>query len=288
MIANPSRQQALLFRWFAKMGVHTFDLQLRAPNSCLQANGDPWRWLRPSKGMSTSEYFLKFSKWVNHMNAEGSDAYFRPYGEDEQPVIFLDDLPIDKAMRVSRKYASCVVCTSENNTQVWLAIDRSLSKSQRKGVQAHLKTFGYTDPGSVSGDHLGRLCGLKSQKRDCWVNLLATTLGNKYSPPSDLLTQTPQSTPLSTPLGGRCVSSYANNSTPQSQSELDFGWAVGLLKSGSSLESVIEKLCRNAANRGKKCPEHYAQRTAHNAMKVVCPDFSSPHLLGNCQDSSPK
>ena len=50
--------------------------------------------------MSTSEYFLKFSKWANRMNAEGSDAYFRPYGEDEQPLVILDDLPIDKAMMV--------------------------------------------------------------------------------------------------------------------------------------------------------------------------------------------
>jgi len=258
MYWNRDQQQVLFFRWFARMGIYNFDIQLREPLKTHLGKVESWRWLTPSKNINTGSYFLKFSKWVKHMNAHGCDAYIRPHGETEQGVIFLDDLDIDKAVQVSKKYAACVVCTSKNNTQVWLATSRKLFLKERKAVQTIMKDLGYTDPGSVSGDHLGRLCGLKSQKRNCWVNLLTTTTGRKYSPPVPL--------PLSAPRGAACVSKLSQEA--QSQSERDFGWAVGAFGAGRLLLEVERYLYLTAKQRGKRNPEMYARRTAINAYKA--------------------
>jgi len=226
------------------------------------------------------------------MNSRGGDVYIRPHGESEHGVVFLDDLPFDKALQVSEKYACCVVSTSENNTQVWLATDRKLSKGERKRVQSWMTSVGYTDPGSVSGDHLGRLCGLRSQKRNCWVNLVVTTFGERYSPKIE-----PH---LSSPLGEACVSpsplqsikmpqnsqsgfnKWSENfesilqsikmpQNSQSPSEREFGWAVGALKHGVSFNNVINRLSAVAKERGKRQPDDYAKRTAMGAYRVLHP-----------------
>ena len=197
MTRSPHQQQEQFFQWFAIMGIHRFDIQLRMPDPDSKSSQAGWRWLKPNLDVSIGSFFLKFAKWTRFMNSKGGDVYVRPHGEISHGVIFLDDLPVDKAIQVSKKYASCIVCTSENNTQVWLATDRKLSKAERKFVQSWMRSVGYTDPGSISGDHLGRLCGVRSQKRNCWVNLIETTFGQRYSPSIE--------SPLSSPLGGRVL-----------------------------------------------------------------------------------
>lgn len=273
-----AQQQELFFRWFAEMGIHHFDVQLREPIPSTDHAPASWRWLKPSLGISTGAFFLKYFSWVKFMNAKGGDIYIRPHGDSEHAVIFLDDLPMAKALQVSRKYAACVVCTSNDNTQVWLATDKILSKSERKDAQVWMKGVGYTDPGSISGDHLGRLCGVRSQKRQCWVNLVATTLGDKYSPSAVPLMET-VSPPL---LGGARVSSSSPPQTddrpkgalpqkPQSQSERDFGWAMGAMRNGMLYSDVIDALTASAKKRKKVNPVGYAQRTAdaiHNMIQT--------------------
>jgi hypothetical protein len=275
---SQAQQQELFFRWFADIGIHHFDVQLREPIPATESTPASWRWLKPSLGISTGAFFLKYSSWVKFMNAKGGDIYIRPHGDSQHAVIFLDDLPMAKALQVSRKYAACVVCTSNDNTQVWLATDKVLSKAERKEVQVWMKGVGYTDPGSVSGDHLGRLCGVRSQKRQCWVNLVTTTLGSKYSPPPPTSLEETVSPPL---LGGARVSSSppqtddrsreAKAEKTQSQSERDFGWAMGAMKHGVSFSDVIDALTASAKKRGKVNPAGYAQRTAtaiHQILKL--------------------
>jgi len=264
----PTQQQEQFFQWFSRMGVHYFDIQLREPDPKSESSRDGWRWLKPSVNVSIGDYFLKFASWTRFMNSKGSDVYIRPHGELPQGVVFLDDLPIAKAIQVSKKYAACVVCTSENNTQVWLATDRKLSKVERKTVQSWMRSVGYTDPGSVSGDHLGRLCGVRSQKRNCWVNLVTTTYGQRYSPNI--------ANPLSSPWGEACVSHSRSqlpapvaSDKPSSDSEREFGWAMGALKHGVPLTQVINQLATQAKQRGKRQPEDYAKRTAMGAYRVL-------------------
>ena len=217
MVEKPSVQQDTFFRWFAQIGIHHFDIQLRVPETSDHGEEQNWKWLRPSKRMSTGEFFLKFSGWVKYMNSIGSDIFIRPHGEDSQSVMFLDDLPVNKAYKVANKYSACVVRTSPNYTQVWLATDRKLSKAERKSAQTHLKGLDYSDPGSTSGDHLGRICGVRSQKRGCWVNLLHASSGTKYSPPKEPL--------ISPPLGEARASRGFTDGNP-SQCERDFGWIL--------------------------------------------------------------
>lgn len=265
---SPTEQQEQFFHWFAQMGIHRFDLQLRQKLVHPQMDRGAWRWLRPSLDISAGAYFLKYASWTRHMNSQESDVYIRPHGEVKHGVIFLDDLPLDQALKVSKKYASCVVCTSENNTQVWLATDRPLSKIERKAAQSWMRSIGYTDPGSVSGDHLGRLCGFRSQKRGCWVNLTTTTLGDRYSPNIE--------SPLSSPMGEACVSSsplpkMQDAEKQKSPSEREFGWAFGALKYGVPLDNVIKHLTSLARGRGKRQPDHYAKRTALGAYRLLHP-----------------
>ena len=273
MTCCPNQQQEQFFQWFARMGMSRFDIQLRMPAPDSEPSRDGWRWLRPSVNVSTGAYFLKFASWIRCMNSKGGDVYIRPHGEQPQGVVFLDDLSVDKAIQISKKYASCVVCTSENNTQVWLATDRKLSKNERKSVQTWMREVGYTDPGSVSGDHLGRLCGVRSQKRNCWVNLVTTTFGKRYSP--DI------GSSLSSPLGEACVSpspspkasfsGVAVSEKSTSDSEREFGWAMGALKHGVPMINVINHLTDRAKIRGKRRPEDYAKRTVMGAYRILHP-----------------
>jgi len=261
MHKKPAQQQAEFFQWFSKMGVHHFDIQIRTP--IWQAGEKTWRWLNPIYNISVGYYFLKLSPWLKYMNVGGADIYMRPSRDGHHPVVFLDDLSVERATIVSRKYSSCVVLTSENNTQVWVGIDRKLSKAERKTAQSQLRDLGYTDPGSISGDHLGRLCGVKSYKRDCWVNLLTTSLEKKYSPKLTHLSPARK--------GQACVSllSMRPSQNGSSQSERDFGWATGLLKSGKTKESVVRDLLDTAILRGKGNPLLYADRTVNKASLLL-------------------
>ena len=272
---TPEQQQELFFRWFVKMGVHRFDIQMQEPDPSAESTTKSWRWLKPSLNISTGTFFLKFSKWVKFINAKGGDIYIRPHGEASHALIFLDDLSIEKALQISRKYASCVVCTSKDNTQVWLATDEKLSKIERKNTQSWMKGIGYTDPGSTSGDHLGRLCGVRSQKRDCWVNLLVTTSGTKYTPP--LIGDQP---PISPPLRGEACASESlaaeastakstKNQKPQSQSERDFVWAMGAMRRGMLFSDVMDHLVASAKRRGKRNADLYAQRTVSAVHQLI-------------------
>jgi hypothetical protein len=268
MSHHPRQQQEEFFQWFTKMGVHSFDIQVREPISNADDSLREWRWLKPTLGISVGDYFLKYSSWAKFMNSKGGDIYIRPHGESKHRVIFLDDLSLDKAIQVSEKYAACVVCTSKDNTQVWLATEKELSKLERKAVQSWMRSVGYTDPGSVSGDHLGRLCGVRSQKRNCWVNLTTTTYGQRYAPDVE--------SPLSSPLGEACASHSSSKGTqglgqPPSPSEDEFGWVMGALKHGVPIINVINQLTDRAKKRGKRLPDHYAERTVMHAYRVLNP-----------------
>jgi RepB DNA-primase from phage plasmid len=246
--------------WFCSNGIHHVDLAIRVPKQPgIDYRSPDWSW-RMHRNIVTDEIQKSWQAWIRHMNATGSDIYIRPHGEGSFAFLFLDDLPLEKARRVATKYASCIVETSPGNTQVWLLTTACLSKGERAQAQQHLRDLGCTDPGSVSGDHFGRLCGLKSQKRQCWVNLSTISSARRYDV---VLTKSPPSFPL--PEGGRrCASSLSS-----SQSERDFGWVCGRLRAGHQVEQILLDLERKATERGKKNPKQYAQRTVINALRLI-------------------
>ncbi|MBF0201902.1 MAG: hypothetical protein HQK66_11440, partial [Desulfamplus sp.] len=187
----------------------------------------------------------------------GSDIYFRPHRNNEHSALFLDDLSMAKARKVAAKYACAVVSTSYNNTQLWLGTAQPLSKEERKNAQKYLSDLGYSDPRSVSGDHLGRLPGFFSQKRHVWVNAVLFSSAQYYQP------QKTAAVPHMA-MRARRRASWKGN---PSQSEREFGWVMEMLRNGRSLDFITNHLTRTAEQRGKRNPEYYANLTIRNALK---------------------
>jgi len=162
--------------WMSEFNVDIFDIHVRQYSD----NYDIWM----IHNNLSIERLKKIIPWVKHKNANGADIYFRPYCNGSYSIVFLDDVSRKNALSIASKYAACVIETSPNNCQIWLACDKPMDKAERKTVQTRIRDLGYTDAGSISGDHLGRLPGFKSWKHSgrCWVNLIKTTKGKPYSP----------------------------------------------------------------------------------------------------------
>jgi len=180
---KPIEQIHEFLNWFFLQGVHAFDIHIRKPKT---PNEDyktgNWIWLTHNENITLKYIQNKMLSWIKYENSNGADIYFRPYKDGVHPVIFLDDIPINNALKIAKKYTACIIETSLNNTQVWLSTNNPLDKSSRKAAQILLKDKGYSDPGSISGDHLGRLCGVKSHKHGSWVNLIQTSTVKPYLP----------------------------------------------------------------------------------------------------------
>jgi hypothetical protein len=256
---SPSLQSERMLEWFFAQGVSAVDIHLRCPKrpDAVYSNADHWFWLTRHQNLSFDRA-CHLMKWCRHQNTNGADIYIRPYRHDKQPMLFLDDLNVHKAWKVARKYRAFVVQTSNDNTQVWMALTKALSEQERMSVQQYIASLGYTDPGSVSGEHFGRLCGLRSQKRNCWVTLLGESMTGRYAPPDRQ--------PLSPPVGGACAKSREPG---RSQSEKDFSWVLGELRRGTPVDSIIISLEMSARERGKPCPVKYAERTVRKAMTIL-------------------
>ena len=257
---KPAMQIHAMLLWFQQAGVSLFDLHLRVPRSpgTDYYSGD-WFMITAHEEVDAERITGKLFHWLRYRNAMGADIFIRPCRLRAQSVLFLDDLPMHRARMVAGKYSSCVIETSPGNTQVWIAIDRSLLLSDRKRAQRRIASLGFSDPASISGDHLGRLCGMRSQKRKCWVNLIATTSGKKYSPVMQ---------GHSLPLGGGCAS-RKDDPAKGSPSEQEFGWVLGRLRCGISSEIVRNDLLKTATSRGKRNASAYVGRTMKNAEYLL-------------------
>ena len=182
----PIDQINLFLSWFYRLNVDTFDIHIRKPKGVKEDyNTGNWVWIINNENIRADYIRTKLLPLIKYENANGSDIYFRPSKNDKHCVIFLDDVPIDNDHKVAKKYTACVVETSSKNTQIWLATSKRFHKNDRKSAQIFLKEKGYTDPGSISGDHLGRLCGLKSLKHKTRVNLIKTSVVKPYCPVID-------------------------------------------------------------------------------------------------------
>ncbi len=286
-LLKPFEQQKSFFDWFNIIGVETFDIHVRKPKtSCEDYKTGDWFWLTNNENITAEYIKKKLLSWIRYENTKGSDIYFRPHKEGIHPVIFLDDIPIDKALKVAKKYTACVIETSSGNTQVWLATNKPLDKNFRKAAQSILKDLGYSDPGSISGDHLGRLCGVQSRKHNTWVNLLKTSKIKPWTPnfaKSNSLPPAPKHQPMfiktvnfvssntvNITIGGACGSKKLDSITiyDTSDSAREWGWVLGMLENGLDPAMVTKKLVQAATQRGKRNPERYAKYTVKKALRA--------------------
>jgi len=283
---KPMDQIQTFLKWFTHQGVNAFDIHVRKPKSLNEnyKTGE-WVWLNYNENVSADYIKNKLIMWIKYENARGSDIYFRPYRNDKHAVIFLDDVPCDKALKVAKKYTACVVETSCNNTQVWLAIDKPLDKNDRKLAQRFLRDKGYTDSGSISGDHLGRLCGVKSQKHVSWVNLVKTSIVKPYSPiiennetdifpPTESITSVYNAVKMNkqkieNKIGGLCALKVLSFRNDTSASGKEFGWILGMLRAGIDNATVKEKLLHTSVVRNKLNADKYVEYTLKKASNIL-------------------
>ena len=262
---KPSDQIRVFLAWFCRLGVNAFDIHVRMPRTSDEdyKNGN-WIWLTNHEDVTCRHIISRLTGWLRQKNANGSDVFFRPHKHGRHNVIFLDDVPTNRARAVLRKYGGCAIETHPGNTQVWLKVDRKLAAPQRKQAQIILRNLGFTDPGSVSGEHLGRICGFMSQKRKCWVNLVDTSDSIPWSPNI-------RDIPSPPPPGGSCAlkKDSPDHFRDTSDSGREWGWVMGMLRSGMGLGIVTERLTEAARKRGKCNAVRYAQYTVQKAVSKL-------------------
>ncbi|MCP4407104.1 MAG: hypothetical protein GY807_04960 [Gammaproteobacteria bacterium] len=260
-----SRAIASLLQWFFHMGVTQFDLAIQRRG----ANGVPRQFLAPRfTGAESLEMARLESRlpWLRAENAAGNDIYFRPSRRIAWPMVFLDDLPPRIATKIAVKYRAAVIETSPGSCHLWLGTALPLAEAERTRVQQDLVTRlqGAADPGSVSGDHWGRLPGFRNHKphRNCWVNLHTTSKAPPYlpSPTTPALTNTVLTSPRPFP----------RSEDGPDMSRLEWGWVRGCLESGVPSHWVLLQLIRRARRRrGENDAIRYARYTVQKACRLL-------------------
>ena len=177
---RPRDQCLRLLDWFNESGTQRFDLHVRRYQKGISGTSETWITCHED---ICAKQLIDFWPWLRRENANGADVYFRPHSRASHSIIFLDDVDLVKAHNFAKAYSSVVIQTSCNNAHVWVKTKTPLSLEQRYETQSALAKQGICDSGSTSGDHLGRLCGMFSQKRQCWVNLVLFSTPRAYDAP---------------------------------------------------------------------------------------------------------
>jgi hypothetical protein len=182
----------------------------------------------------------------------------------------LDDVSVDLATRIARKYDALIVGTSPaGGCHVWLWCSRLLDEQARRQAQRWLAPLVEADPGSTSGEHLGRLAGFRNWKRDgSWVNVLeASHRGRTWAPRSvDRHQHRPSGHRSSVPSDHKPSRSEPCDT---SESGREWGWVCGLIEAGGDAHQIYERLVDRARPRRGKDAERYARRTVKRAVNRI-------------------
>lgn len=242
--------------WWKRADVDRADLVVRRPVGSMI-----WQ-----RDIALSELPLG---WARAENARNADIYIRPARGYPWPVIFLDDVSVDCALGLARVLRAMVVQTSPaGGCHVWLLCDRALAEPHRQQAQRWWIGRVGADPGSVSGEHLGRLAGFKNWKRGgSWVNVLAAPSdGCPWEPTialSEPLVESANSRPLRRPPGSGPLL------RDTSESGREWGWVCGLLETGHDPVTVYCRLLQRARPRRGDDAARYARRTVDKAIVWV-------------------
>ena len=249
-----------LLDWFGRAGTSLFDLAVQRRHR----SGRPAAFLAPSTTRAQAlapDQLLRRLSWLRAENANGGDIYFRPARRLPHRVVFLDDLPQRLAHRIAAKYGSAIIRTSPNRCHLWLSLAQPADEQARGWIQRDLvdRLDGAADPGSVSGEHWGRLPGFRNRKpeRDCWVDLIATTEAEPYhatlpaNPPAQIHRAT------------------RNQPASSDMSRAEWGWVLGSLENGIPPDILFERLVERATpRRGRTDATRYARYTIGKACRI--------------------
>lgn len=227
---------------------------------------------------------LRSGGWGYVSNSRGHDVYLRPAGTESWPAIFLDDVPTSRVVGISKKYSALVVETSRGNCQVWIATSRALTTLERHYVQRSLCLLAGADPGSTSGEHLGRAPGFRNRKpgrEDFLVRVLSASAGQRLDPAPYLSTAPlpdPPGSDLPARRAGACVFT-AVASEARTESEREFRYALARFawarRAGRDPRGEIRFLITNIADRARRRGKRrtheqaaeYARRTVEEAAR---------------------
>jgi hypothetical protein len=205
--------------------------------------------------------------WLRAENVRQAEIYIRPARSDRWPLILLDDVEPARALRIAQTYAALAVQTSPaGGCHLWLCLTQPLDEHQRYLAQRWLIPRVNADPGSVSGEHLGRLAGTRNWKRGgVWVNVL-----NPDPPSCPPWDPAPALDPSAIPPPRR----YTTDPHPSSPHTLDhsasgqeWGWVCGALEAGVDPQIVYRRLLQRASPRRGSDAERYARYTLRRALK---------------------
>ena len=248
-----SAQTAAQLDGWAQAGIVRADLAIRRPDGAML-----WQRDCPLTALPLP--------WARAHNVKQADVYTRPARGYPWPLIFLDDVAQPSAQQIARKYAAVVIHTSPSGgCHLWLRLTTALDERQRYQAQRWLAARVGADFGSLSGEHLGRLAGMKNHKRNgVWVNLLACT--NATAPPWDptpaLQRPAPDHRP---PRASRTHRSRAG--TDQSESAREWGWVCGALQAGIPPDTIYRQLLAHASPRRGLDAERYTRYTIAKAIR---------------------
>ena len=205
--------------------------------------------------------------WARAENVRGAEIYIRPARGYDWPLVFLDDVPVETALRAASHYAALVVRTSPaGGCHLWLATPIALNEQQRRMCQQHLADTTGADPASTSGEHLGRLAGFRNHKRQGpWVNVLVDPADHPpWKPPPDLLDRQDLASP-----GTRRRAPQAGGGMDRSLSGQDWAWACRQLEAGAPPDRVRAILIERCRRRRGPDAERYARQTVERAARHV-------------------
>lgn len=210
--------------------------------------------------------------WLNAENDRGAEIYIRTTRGESWPLVFLDDVETNLACRIAQRYDALVVLTSTaGGCHIWLKTTYSLDEQERGQVQRWLAQRAHADRASTSGEHLGRLAGMRNWKRQgVWVNVIRTDSGRRLRwDPTLALREMRELQRLPTGQHAASCPKRESGMPDKSESAKEWGWVCGSLEAGAHPETVFHLLYKHALPRRGRDAERYARRTVQRAIEKV-------------------
>jgi hypothetical protein len=203
--------------------------------------------------------------WLRYANSHGCNIWIRP-AVAEHAIVMLDDLPAATAAAVAQKYRALAVETSPGNAQVWIVLNRQLSREQRQDVARALCRLIGSDPSAISEPRWGRLAGYRQRKpgKEGFLTRIIASAGPDRPP----LDPAPHlAAPSSPPLGGGVVAYHStSNSSGGDESRREFAYACHALRRGMPPAEVEVAIAAHVAATGRRKSRDYAARTVAAAL----------------------
>lgn len=252
-----------MLRWWLRAGVDHADLAVRRPDGAMLWHSD-----QPLARLPLS--------WARAQNVRCADVYIRPARGYRWPLVFLDDVPCATAASVARKYTALLVHTSAaGGCHIWLHCALPLDEDERRRAQRYLALRLGADPGSISGEHLGRLAGFKNCKREgVWVNVLKTSSLGPWKPASALAEKA--SSHLRKRCSGGSPGLEGTGLVDTSPSGSDWAFTCSMLEAGCDPGLVQARLVDRARERRGTDAERYAKHTILSALRRLASSTPSP------------